>query len=82
MATKKVKDKMNCFAPLSCVKGCCMPEDLCESAKQMVLEGFWGVAANLLNMSIGATENIPVVGVFTKKSIPYLKRIVANLEEE
>ena len=79
MAKKKTDNKINCLSPFLCVKGCCMPEDLCESAEEMVLEGVWGIAANALNVSIGATENIPIVGVFTKKSIPYLKRIVANL---
>ena len=76
---KKTENKMNCFSLFAYATLYSTPEDLCESAEEMVLEGVWGIAANALNTSIGVTENIPIVGMFTKKSIPYLKRIVANL---
>jgi hypothetical protein len=53
-----------------------------DNIEGMFLEGFWGIVANVMMMSIGVTENIPCVGMFATKSVPYIKRIVSNLKEE
>jgi len=53
-----------------------------DNIEGMFLEGVWGMMANVMMMSIGVTENIPCIGRFATKSVPYIKRIVANLKEE